>query len=77
MKSFGQRFGGALSLALWNDPTRWSIVERITLNQFGVVGAGLAAIGLVLLFKRSWRAALVLLGTLHLKKINITDKHRF
>jgi Protein of unknown function (DUF2723) len=59
---FGQRFGGALNLSLWSDPTRWSIVGRITLNQFGVVGAVLAAIGLVALFKRAWRAALILLG---------------
>ncbi|HEY4720641.1 MAG TPA: hypothetical protein VII92_02240, partial [Anaerolineae bacterium] len=59
---FGQRFGGALNLSLWSDPTRWSIVGRITLNQFEVVGAVLAAIGVVVLFKRTWRAALILLG---------------
>ena len=60
---FGQRFGGALNLSLWSDPTRWSIVGRITLAQFGVVGAVLAVLGLAVLFKRAWRVALILLGT--------------
>ncbi len=60
---FAQRFGGALNLMGWLDGTRWSIIGRITLDQFGVIGAALAAIGLAILFKRSWRVALITLGT--------------
>ena len=56
---FGQRFGGALNLSLWNDPTRWGIISRIALEQFGPIGACLALIGLLVLLKRSWRAALI------------------
>jgi hypothetical protein len=32
---FGLRFGGALNLTLVLDPTRWSIVTRIVIEQFG------------------------------------------
>lgn len=56
---FGQRFGGALNLSLWSDPTRWGIISRIALEQFGFVGAGLAALGLLALIKRAWRVALI------------------
>ena len=58
---FGQRFGGALNLALWNNPTRWGIVGRITLEQCGPVGLALAAIGLLVLLRRRWRMALTTL----------------
>ena len=56
---FGQRFGGALNLSLWSDPTRWGIISRIALDQFGLIGALLAAFGLIVLIKRSWRVALI------------------
>jgi hypothetical protein len=41
---FGQRFGGALSLALLFDPTRWSIITRIVIEQFGWAGAALSVL---------------------------------
>jgi len=56
---FGQRFGGALNLGLWSDPTRWGIISRIVLDQFGVIGAILAAAGLLVLVKRAWLVALI------------------
>lgn len=59
---FGQRFGGALSLSQWSDPTRWGIVSRIVLDQFGPLGLIGALIGLIVLFKRSWRVALITFG---------------
>ncbi len=66
---FGQRFGGALNLALWNDPIRWGIVTRLVGEQFGTplgmfapVGWGLAALGLIVLIWQNWRAALILAG---------------
>jgi len=43
----GSRFGGALVLSAWSDPTRWSIVTRFLLDAFSPVGAALAAIGLI------------------------------
>ncbi len=55
----GQRFGGALNLALWSDPTRWSIMLRLTLEQFGWAGAALAVIGLMALAARARRVALI------------------
>ncbi len=58
---FGLRFGGALNLALWSDATRWNIISRITLEQFGPIGALVAALGLIVLLKRSWRMALITL----------------
>ena len=61
---FGLRFGGALNLALVFDPTRWGIVSRIVIEQFGIAGSLLALIGLIALFKRSWRVTLITLGTL-------------
>lgn len=59
---FGQRFGGALNLSLWGDPTRWGIVSRLVLDQFGVIGSILALIGLSVFFKRSWHIALITLA---------------
>jgi len=56
---FGQRFGGALNLSLWNDPTRWSIITRITLEQFGWIGVALTALGMPVLIKRAPRIALI------------------
>jgi hypothetical protein len=59
---FGQRFGGALNLSLWNDSTRWGIITRIGVEQFGAAGAVLAALGLAVLIKRAWRVALITLA---------------
>ncbi len=56
---FGQRFGGALNLSLWTDPTRWSIVSRIVLGQFGLIGALLAMLGFAVSIKRTWHVALI------------------
>ncbi len=58
---FGQRFGGALNLSLWNDPTRWNIVTRIAFEQFGPIGLALTAAGLLVLFVKAWRIALIML----------------
>lgn len=55
----GLRFGGALNLALWIDPTRWGIITRISGAQYGPIGLGLAAVGLIVLLKRSWPSALI------------------
>ncbi len=60
---FGLRFGGALNLSLIFDQTRWSIVARIIIEQFGWAGAALALLGLVVLIKRAWRVALLLAVT--------------
>jgi hypothetical protein len=56
---FGQRFDGALNLSLWSDPTRWGILGRIALDQFGAIGALSAALGLIITIKRAWRIALM------------------
>lgn len=60
---FGLRFGGALNLSLLFDPTRWGIVTRIVIEQFGWAGAALSVLGLIALFKRAWRIALILAVT--------------
>ncbi len=57
----GARFGGALILSAWSDPTRWDIVTRFLLEAFGPAGAALAAAGLIGLALRRWRAALLTL----------------
>jgi hypothetical protein len=59
----GQRFGGALNLALWSDPTRWGIMLRLTLEQFGWAGTALAVIGLIALVVRARRAAAITVVT--------------
>ena len=56
---WGLRFGGALNLALWLDPTRWSILGRLLVEQYGPIGLGLAAVGFILLIKQQWRIALL------------------
>ncbi|HTP07183.1 MAG TPA: DUF2723 domain-containing protein [Anaerolineae bacterium] len=60
---FGLRFGGALNLSSVFDPTRWSIVTRMVLEQFGWAGAALSLLGLIVLIKRAWRVALILAVT--------------
>jgi hypothetical protein len=52
-----------LNLSLIFDPTRWSIVTRIVSEQFGWAGAALSVLGLIVLFKRAWRVALILAVT--------------
>ncbi len=60
---FGLRFGGALNLSLVFDATRWSIVTRLVIEQFGWAGVALSVLGLVVLFKRAWRVALIVAVT--------------
>ncbi|MGH2592931.1 MAG: hypothetical protein ACRDGG_05400, partial [Anaerolineae bacterium] len=55
----GARFGGALAPGAWSDPARWAIVTRFLLEAFGPAGAALAAVGLIGLALRQWRAALI------------------
>jgi hypothetical protein len=55
----GQRFGGALNLGLWSDPTRWGIMLRLTVEQFGWAGAALAVVGLIALMMRARHVALI------------------
>ena len=55
----GARFGGALVPGAWSDPARWAIVTRFLLEAFGPAGAALAAVGLIGLALRQWRAALI------------------
>jgi len=58
----GGRFQGALQLGAWlRDPARWEIVGRLLLDAWGWVYLALAVVGLAWLFRRQWRAALVLL----------------
>ena len=59
----GARFGGALDLSAWSDPTRWQIVGRFVLEAFGAAGAALALIGAIGLARRHPRAALITLIT--------------
>ena len=59
----GGRFQGALQLGAWHsDPTRYEIVGRLALSAWGWPGLALAAVGLVWLFVRRWRVALVTLA---------------
>ena len=60
----GGRFQGALQWGAWlRDPTRRQIVGRLFLDAWGWFYLALAAVGLLWLFVRQWRAALVLLIT--------------
>jgi hypothetical protein len=56
---FGLRFGGALNLSLVLDPTRWGIVARLLIGQFGWAGAALSILGFSVLIRRAWRVAVV------------------
>lgn len=58
----GGRFQGALQWSAWlRDPTRRSIVGRLLHDAWSWVYTVLALIGLVYLFLRHWRVALILL----------------
>ena len=60
----GGRFQGALQLTAWlTDATRYQIVGRLLLQNWGWVNLGLIAIGLIYLLLRHWRFALLLILT--------------
>jgi hypothetical protein len=57
----GDRFQGALQLTAWlNDMTRYQVVGRLLLQNWGWVNLALIVIGLIYLIRLSWRVALVL-----------------
>ncbi len=58
----GGRFQGALQLTAWlNDMTRYEIVWRLLLAEWGWFSLLLALIGMIYAANRSWRVLLVLL----------------
>ena len=60
----GGRFQGALQWRAWlDDPTRYEVVGRIYLSNWGWVNLAIAALGLITLFVRRWQFALILLVT--------------
>jgi len=60
----GGRFQGALQWGAWlQDPARRAIVGRLLLDAWGWFYVAVAAVGLVWLFLRHWRVALMLLVT--------------
>ncbi|MCB8967619.1 MAG: DUF2723 domain-containing protein [Ardenticatenaceae bacterium] len=57
----GGRFQDALQWAAWlHDPTRYAIIGRLLVDNWGALNLALAAIGLLYLAIRHWRAALLL-----------------
>ncbi len=61
----GGRFQGALQLGAWlTDMTRYQVVGRLMLQNWGWVNLLLIVIGLLYLLRSNWRTALVLLVTL-------------
>jgi len=60
----GGRFQGALQWSAWrNDLTRYEVVGRLFLDNWGTLNLILAAIGLVYLFRRRWRTTVLLFLT--------------
>jgi hypothetical protein len=58
----GGRFQDALRWRAWlDDPTRYAVVGRLFLNNWGWANLGLALLGLGALLAQQWRAALPLL----------------
>jgi hypothetical protein len=57
----GARFGGALILSAWSDPSRWQIVSRFLSEAYGLIGLIVALIGLLALARARWRTALIML----------------
>jgi hypothetical protein len=56
----GSRFSGALQLWAWlSDPERWRILSRLIVGQYGWPGVALGALGLIVMLRRRWQAALV------------------
>ena len=57
----GGRFQGALQLTAWlTDGTRYEVVWRLVLSEWGWFNLLLALVGLIFAVSRNWRAALVL-----------------
>ena len=55
------RFQGALQLRAWlDDPTRYQIIGRLFLDNWGWFNLGLALFGFIILFIKNWRVALIL-----------------
>jgi hypothetical protein len=55
------RFQGALQLRAWlDDPTRYQIIGRLFLDNWGWFNLGLALLGFVVLLVKNWRVALIL-----------------
>jgi hypothetical protein len=60
----GGRFQEALQWRAWlADPTRYEVVGRLFLDNWGWINLTIAAIGLIYLFIKQWRMALILLVT--------------
>ncbi|MCB9421904.1 MAG: DUF2723 domain-containing protein [Ardenticatenaceae bacterium] len=60
----GGRFQGALQWRAWlADPTRYEIVGRLFLENWGWINLAIALIGLIYLFAKQWRMTLILLVT--------------
>jgi hypothetical protein len=60
----GGRFRGALQLMAWlRDPTRYEVVGRLFLENWGWFNLVIALLGLAILFWKQWRIALILLVT--------------
>lgn len=57
----GARFGGALILSAWSDAARWEIVSRFLSEAYGLAGLIIALIGLLVLARTRWQAALITL----------------
>jgi hypothetical protein len=56
----GGRFAGALQWRAWlNDMTRYEVIGRIFLTNWGWVNLGIALFGFVFMLRRSWRVALI------------------
>ncbi len=60
----GGRFQGALQLMAWlRDPTRYEVVGRLFLENWGWFNLAIALLGLGWLWWKRWRVALILLVT--------------
>ncbi len=60
----GSRFQGALQWRAWLvDPTRYEVVGRLFLENWGWINLAIALIGLIYLFVKQWHMALILLIT--------------
>ncbi len=58
----GGRFQGAWQWRAWlDDPTRYKVVGRLFLDNWGWINLSIALIGLVYLFAKRWRMGLILL----------------
>ncbi len=56
----GGRFAGALQWRAWlNDMTRYEVIGRIYLTNWGWINLGLALLGFIVMLWRNWRLALI------------------